>query len=177
LHSDFLLIKNRLSYFNRQYRLGLTNDQSERVRIVDAMLLLCAEVKQKEFPDIDVLKQEDHTAVIAAVYANVYATMAADIDLLVNTTHPENPDYAENKDTHLFLFQKVPGLDYRIKELLVENHEENYAVVRVRQQTLGRFRYPEFKDNECVFLHTMKPLNGIWKLYGTAVVELRYLMT
>jgi hypothetical protein len=48
-------------------------------------------------------------------------------------------------------------------------------VVRVRQQTPGRFRYPEFKDNEGVFLHTLKPLNGIWKLYGTAVLELKYL--
>jgi hypothetical protein len=177
LHGDFVLVKNRFSHFKREYKLGLTQDLSERVRIVHALLLLSEEVKQKNFPDMDVFAQEDHTAVVAAVYANVYATMAADIDLLVFTTHPENPDYGENKETHEYLFREVPGIEYRIKELRVENHEENYAVVRVRQQTLGRFRYPDFKDNECVFLHTMKPLNGIWKLYGTAVVELRYLMT
>lgn len=99
---------------------------------------------------------------------NIQTMQEKDIDAYMETIHPDSPAYDSTKD--LMDQMDVYELDVDISNLNVEDKSEDEATVSFTQKSV-KIDGPDYQNNEIEGVHTLKPDDGVWKVFNTDVTE------
>ncbi len=111
--------------------------------------------------------QED--AAKATIYLNAESMNNEDIDLYMETIHPESPLYGATERMVQTLFEQY-DLKVTLKDVKVEKIEDDLAEVLVVQQT-RKLAGGDFQDNEVETRNVLKLHNGKWKFFSSQILN------
>lgn len=104
--------------------------------------------------------------------ANLDASNARDLDAYMAAIHPKSMGYAVTRKQMGDLNKKYE-LAYRVTKFSFVGVDGDYAICRVRQET-KRKAGPEFRDNEVDTLQVFRKDNDAWKIWTSAVLEVKF---
>jgi hypothetical protein len=119
-----------------------------------------------------VLTFEQETAVISAVYENIAATNAEDIDRYMTSLHTFSRDYQSTRQIIERLYRNY-DLTATLSSVEVIRYSPTEARVRFILETRKRSG-PDFRDNRINGTFILRPENGQWKLYDQIVNNIEY---
>ena len=91
----------------------------------------------------------------------------------MSTVHPQSPLYAQTKKMTKPLM-KVYDLKYEIVSYSYVGKDNPYVVVRVKQKAT-KVKGPAFRDNLVDAMHILRKDKGVWKIWQTAILEVKFL--
>ncbi len=104
---------------------------------------------------------------------NLDAMGKEDLDRYMSTVHAKSPVYGQTRRTIRQMFVAY-DLQYKLLSLRYIGMDEEYAVVRVKQKTT-KIRGPAFRDNIIDVMQIFRKEGKRWKIWQSAVLEVRYL--
>ncbi|NAO99422.1 hypothetical protein FRY77_25915 [Halomonas sp. MG34] len=124
------------------------------------------ETEAAEEPEEEAVPEDDELFEVLEV--NIQSMMDQDIDAHMETIHSESPAYNSTKD----LLDQVSAytLDMQLSDLAVEEKSEEEARVAYTQTSM-KVDGPEYQNNLTKGIHTLKPEDGVWKIFGSEVIE------
>ncbi|MEN2768055.1 hypothetical protein [Ornithinibacillus xuwenensis] len=126
-----------------------------------------SEETSKESEESGVPEDEELFAVLEL---NMQTLIDKDVDKHMETIHSESPLYDSTKQTAEMVFQY--DIEAELSDLVVEEKSETEAKVRFTQTAIGS---DGFTSNRISGVHTLKPDNGVWKIFGSEVEETVFL--
>jgi len=109
----------------------------------------------------------------AVVQENIKAMNNEDLDKAMATIDDQSASYDQTKKVAKQLFE-LYDLKYELDSLKVISQTDDEARVECIQTTM-KVKGPAFRDNRIVFVHTLRRVDGIWKIYNSKVMKLDYL--
>ncbi len=109
----------------------------------------------------------------SVIYENIKAMESENLECFMNTIHEHCPHYNSTRD---FAAQMFKDYDLKcainaIKIIEKTDHEAKVHVVQVTERVAGL----PYRNNKTTGIHTLKKINGIWKIYHTEIVSIEYL--
>jgi len=108
------------------------------------------------------------------VKSNVYAMSKRNVNLVLNTIHPESPLVESSKDMLTYIFARLQ-LRYTLQRIQVTKVESDEAKVEVLQVTQKLSGNAAFRDNRIKLLHTLKRDGQKWKIFSSEALLIEYL--
>jgi len=108
------------------------------------------------------------------VKSNVYAMSKRNVNLVLNTIHPESPLVESSKDMLTYIFARLQ-LRYTLQRIEVTKVEPGEAKVEVLQVTQKLSGNAAFRDNRIKLLHTLKRDGQKWKIFSSEALMIEYL--
>jgi len=110
---------------------------------------------------------------ISIVQENIKAMNEKDLDRAMATVDEQSPSYDQTKQVAKKLFEMFE-LKYELANVRVISQTEDEARVGCIQTT-KKVSGPGFRDNRIDFIHTLRKVDGRWKIYYSNVQKLDYL--
>ena len=112
----------------------------------------------------------DEANLLNAVRANVDAMETRNIAGIMETIHPESPNYAA---TQQFIEELLANCTLRCtlentKVLSVGQDEAQVSFIQTTEKVSSEM---PFNDNRLEGIHLLKKHNGVWKIYSTQVTK------
>jgi hypothetical protein len=108
------------------------------------------------------------------VKSNVYAMSKRNVNLVLNTIHPESPLVESSKDMLTYIFARLQ-LRYTLQRIEVTKVEPDEARVQVLQVTQKLSGNAAFRDNRIKLMHTLKRDGQKWKIFSSKALSIEYL--
>ena len=108
------------------------------------------------------------------VKTNVHAMSKRNVNLVLDTIHPESPLVASSKDMLTYIFARLQ-LRYTLQQIEVKEVEPGEAKVEVLQVTQKLSGNAAFRDNRIRLLHTLKRDGQKWKIFSSEALMIEYL--
>ena len=105
-------------------------------------------------------------AVFAVINDNVRALEKKNLEAVIETIDPSNPDFATTKTSIATMF-KVLDLSFVVSDLQITNATPTEVVVSFKQQTKKVGGSAPYVDNLVNGLHTLRLDHGTWKIFKT----------
>ncbi|MEI8106358.1 MAG: hypothetical protein WCI46_00965 [Verrucomicrobiota bacterium] len=105
-------------------------------------------------------------AVFAVINDNARALEKKNLEAVVETIDPSNPDFATTKASIATMF-KVLDLSFVVSDLQITNATPTEVVVSFKQQTKKVGGSAPYVDNLINGLHTLRLDHGTWKIFKT----------
>jgi hypothetical protein len=112
----------------------------------------------------------DDKVLFQAIEDNVQAINKKDLDAFMATIHPNAPTFASTRDTVGKMFRSV-DLKFTVKDLKVITSSPEEAQVSFVQTTEKAGGDAPFQNRIMEGVHTLRPDNGKWKIFGTAPIK------
>jgi hypothetical protein len=112
----------------------------------------------------------DDKVLFQAIEDNVQAINKKDLDAFMATIHPSAPTFASTRDTVGKMFSTV-DLKFTVKDLKVITSSPEEAQVSFVQTTEKVGGDAPFQNRIMEGVHTLRPDNGKWKIFGTAPIK------
>jgi hypothetical protein len=110
---------------------------------------------------------------VSVVQENIKAMNDRDLDRAMATIDEQSPSYDQTKQVAKKLFEMYE-LKYELANVKVIVQTEDEARVGCIQTT-KKVSGPGFRDNRIDFVHTLRKVDGRWKIYYSNVNKLDYL--
>jgi hypothetical protein len=110
---------------------------------------------------------------VSVVQENIKAMNNKDLDKAMATVDEQSASYDQTKQIAKKLFE-LYDLKYELDSVRVIMQTDDEARVGC-MQTTRKVRGPEFRDNKIDFVHTLRKVDGNWKIYYSKVMKLDYL--
>jgi len=104
---------------------------------------------------------------------NARAYNDENLGLMVSTVHPEAVLFEQTRDLMRHMVAAY-DLKYDILSFGYIGRDKDFAVVRVKQRT-RKIRGPHFRDNELDAMHVLRLHGKEWKLWQTAMLNVKFL--
>jgi len=104
---------------------------------------------------------------------NLQALQAEDVDAAMATVHPKSPIFAQTRAVTARLVAAY-DLKYELLSVSYFGQDKDYLAVRVKQKTT-KVKGPAFRDNVVDVVDFLRKDGGKWKLWQTAVLQIKYL--
>ena len=108
----------------------------------------------------------------ASIDANLDASNKRDLDAYMATIHPKSMSYEPTR-RQMGELNKRYELSFKVTHFSVMGSDADYAVARIRQET-RKVKGPEFRDNEVDSLQIFRKDKDAWKVWSSAVLEVKY---
>lgn len=108
------------------------------------------------------------------VKTNVHAMSKRNVNLVLDTIHPESPIVESTKDMLTYIFARLQ-LRYTLQQIEVKEVEPGEAKVQVLQVTQKLSGNAAFRDNRIRLLHTLKRDGQKWKIFSSEALMIEYL--
>lgn len=108
------------------------------------------------------------------IKSNIFAVSKRNINMALDTIHPESPTKESSKDMMTYIFTRLQ-LKYTIQQLEVIEVDGDEAKVQVLQVTQKLSGNAAFRDNRVKMLHTLKRDGKKWKMYSSEALLIEYL--
>jgi hypothetical protein len=108
------------------------------------------------------------------VKTNVHAMAKRNVNLVLDTIHPESPLAESSKDMLTYIFARLQ-LRYTLQRIEVKEVEPGEAKVEVLQVTQKLSGNAAFRDNRIKLLHTLKRDGQKWKIFSSEALMIEYL--
>jgi hypothetical protein len=108
------------------------------------------------------------------VKTNVHAMAKRNVNLVLDTIHPESPILASTKDMLTYMFARLQ-LRYTLQRIEVKEVKLGEAKVEVLQVTQKLSGNAAFRDNRIKLLHTLKRDGQKWKIFSSEALMIEYL--
>ena len=108
------------------------------------------------------------------VKTNVHAMSKRNVNLVLDTIHPESPLVESSKDMLTYIFARLQ-LRYTLQRIEVKEVKPGEAQVEVLQVTQKLSGNAAFRDNRIKLLHTLKRDGQKWKIYSSEALMIEYL--
>ena len=105
---------------------------------------------------------------------NVHAMAKRNVNLVLDTIHPESPLVESSKDMLTYIFARLQ-LRYTLQRIEVKEVKPGEAQVEVLQVTQKLSGNAAFRDNRIKLLHTLKRDGQKWKIYSSEALMIEYL--
>ena len=109
----------------------------------------------------------DEKVLFQAIEDNVEAINKKDLDAFMATIHPKAPTFASTRDTVGKMLASV-DLKFTVRDLKVVTSSPDEAQVSFVQTTEKVGGDAPFQNRIMEGVHTLRPDNGKWKIFGTA---------
>lgn len=119
--------------------------------------------------------QETKTAgdPILVVRENIRAMSNEDLEKMMATVDETSDSYEKTKELASQLFAAY-DLTYELESAkVIEKTNEEAKVECI--QTTRKVKGPAFRDNKILIVHTLKNVDGEWKIYGSVMKKIDYL--
>ena len=110
---------------------------------------------------------------ISVVQENIKAMNDRDLDRTMATIDEQSPSYDQTKQVAKKLFEMYE-LKYELENVRVITQTDDEARVAC-VQTTKKVSGPGFRDNRIDFVHTLRKVDGNWKIYYSNVNKIDYL--
>ena len=110
---------------------------------------------------------------VAVVQENIKAMNNEDLDKAMAMIDEQSASYDQTKQMAKKIFE-LYDLKYELDSLRVITQNDDEARVGCIQTTT-KVRGPAFRDNRIDFVHTLRKVEGVWKIYNSKVVKIDYL--
>jgi len=110
---------------------------------------------------------------VSVVQENIKAMNDENLDKTMATIDEQSASYDQTKQVAQRLFD-IYDLKYELDSLRVITKTDDEARVECIQTTT-KVRGPAFRDNRIDFVHSLRKVDGIWKIYNSKVMKLDYL--
>lgn len=110
------------------------------------------------------------------IYANFYATSEKDLEGVLRTLHPENPQLESQKQLNLMLFQRN-DLDLVfeiIPPIRILSYSNELATAEIVQYTRNKKPNVMFRPNQTTQICLFKKYKDRWRLYSGTVKKIEY---
>ncbi len=124
-------------------------------------------------PDAQIEQEKLETLLRRTLDKNLKGYQEEDIEAVMSTIHSESPIFTATKASSQKIF-KAYDLNFGILSFSYIGRDTDYVVIRVKQVTT-KIAGPEFRDNELDAMHILRKKKGEWKLWQTAILEIKYL--
>jgi hypothetical protein len=108
------------------------------------------------------------------VKTNVHAMSKRNVNLVLDTIHPESPLVESSKDMLTYIFARLQ-LRYTLQQIEVKDVEPGEAKVEVLQVTQKLSGNAAFRDNRIRLLHTLRRDGQKWKIFSSEALMIEYL--
>ena len=110
-----------------------------------------------------------------ALRDNLNGMVEEDMEQTLSVIHPGSPVFKPNKKLTEQVFKQF-DLDYELVSAHLVGWDDDYAVLRAVQITRARGKqaFP-FRDNESDAIHVFRKHGKKWKLWQSALLEVKYL--
>ncbi|WP_404457603.1 hypothetical protein [Oceanobacillus kapialis] len=125
-----------------------------------------ADTEAAEETEESAIPEDDE--LFAVLEANIQTMMDQDKDAHMETIHSESPSY--DSTDQLWDQMAVYTLDMELSDLSVEEKTEGEATVSYTQTSM-KVDGPEYQNNLTKGVHTLKPEDGVWKIYSSVAEE------
>ncbi len=118
-------------------------------------------------------KSNPEKGIQSVIFENVRAMESENLECFMDTIHEHCPHYNSTKDFATQMFKDY-DLKCEINDIKVvekSDHEAKVLVVQVTRRLAGL----PYNDNKTTGIHTLKKINGTWKIYHTEIVNIEYL--
>lgn len=152
----------------------MSEDSLERNRIVFELIGLNKRIMELEK---DQAQQEFNDPEIQnLIYANFYATSEKDLEGVLRTLHPENPQLESQKQLNLMLFQRNDlDLVFEIKPpIRILSYSNELATAEIVQYTWNKKPNVLFRPNQTTQICLFKKYKDRWRLYSGTVKKVEY---
>jgi tetratricopeptide (TPR) repeat protein len=106
------------------------------------------------------------------LHVNAQAGIDEDLEAYMATIHPDSPLYDQTEDVLIDLFA-LYDLDFKFYDMTVTNLKSNEAKIHFSLLTRKRAG-PDFRNNIVIGTMTLRPDNGVWKIYNQEVEDVQY---
>jgi len=135
--------------------------------------LLCTALLQAQ--SVEPPPQEElASAIQRTLEENMKALNEEALDAAMATIHSRAPGFRATRDQTRDLFEGF-DLVYRMTEFAYVGTNGGYAVARVRQETREKEPTGGFRPNAIEAMQILREEGGIWKVWTTAILEIRQL--
>ena len=110
---------------------------------------------------------------VSVVQENIKAMNDRDLDRTMATIDEQSPSYDQTKQVAKKLFEMYE-LKYELENVRVITQTDDEARVAC-VQTTKKVSGPGFRDNRIDFVHTLRKVDGNWKIYYSNVNKIDYL--
>jgi serine protease Do len=110
---------------------------------------------------------------ISVVQENIKAMNNKDLDKAMATIDEQSASYEQTEQIAKRLFE-IYELQYELDSVRVISKTDDEARVEC-VQTTKKVRGPAFRDNKIDFVHTLRKVDGNWKIYNSYVKKIDYL--
>ena len=108
------------------------------------------------------------------VKTNVHAMAKRNVNLVLDTIHPESPLVESSKDMLTYIFARLQ-LRYTLQRIEVKEVKPGEAQVEVLQVTQKLSGNAAFRDNRIKLLHTLRRDGQKWKIFSSEALMIEYL--
>jgi hypothetical protein len=109
----------------------------------------------------------------SVVQENIKAMNGEDLDKAMATIDEQSASYDQTKQMAKKIFE-LYDLKYELDSLRVITLTDEEARVGC-VQTTTKLKGPAFRDNRIDFVHTLRKVDGNWKIYNSKVMRIDYL--
>jgi hypothetical protein len=106
------------------------------------------------------------------LHENARAGVYEDLEAYMATVHPGSPLYDRTEDTLKEMFATF-DLSFEFYDLTVTSLKPNEAKIHFSLLTRKRAG-PDFRNNIVIGTMTLRPDNGVWKIYNQTVEDVQY---
>jgi tetratricopeptide (TPR) repeat protein len=106
------------------------------------------------------------------LHENARAGVYEDLDAYMATIHPNSPLYDKTEDALKDMFAQF-DLDFQFYDMTVTSQKANEAKIHFSLLTRKRAG-PDFRNNIVIGTITLRPDNGVWKIYNQEVEDVQY---
>jgi hypothetical protein len=106
------------------------------------------------------------------LHENARAGVTEDLDAYMATVHPGSPLYDRTEDTLKEMFATF-DLNFEFYDLTVTSLKPNEAKIHFSLLTRKRAG-PDFRNNIVIGTMTLRPDDGVWKIYNQTVEDVQY---
>lgn len=106
------------------------------------------------------------------LHVNARAGIDEDLAAYMATIHPNSPLYDQTEDVLKDMFVQY-DLDFKFYDLSVTSLKSNEAKIHFSLLTRKRAG-PDFRNNIVIGTMTLRPDNGVWKIYNQTVDDVQY---
>jgi len=151
-----------------------SEDGIERNRIAYDLLELNKSIQKLEKDQTQ--KEITDPEITNLIYANFYATSEKDLEGVIRTLHPDNPQLEAARALNQMLFEQ-DGLDLVceiIPPIRVLSYSDDLALAEVVQNTRNKKPNVMFRPNQTTQICLFKKYKDRWKFYSGAIKKIEY---
>ena len=117
--------------------------------------------------------KKEYTTPESVVKANIQYLNEKDIDNVMSTIHPQNPDFELVKENITKLLNRY-DLNYKLLDTKILEQNDNEVKIRFTQE-VKKIKGPDFKDNITTGVHTLRKDGDSWRIYSTDMMKVESL--
>lgn len=179
LSENLSLIEFRLSHLQHKIIVEqggnqMQEDALERNRIAFALIELNKTIQELEKKQAQ--GEVSDPEIQNLIYANFYATSEKDIEGVMRTLHPENPQLEAQRQMNLMLFQRgdLDLIFEIIPPIRILSKTDDLATAEIVQFTRNRKPNVLFRPNQTTQICLFKKYKDRWRLYSGTVKKIEY---